>query len=103
MKTSKAKRMAAIFALILATGCSKSTIGMDCDKTSDCESGLSCLREQAYDPVSNRCLPGSKYCSFPCSNDAECTSELGPGHICVGDSVFQCPPGLCFEGSSTGG
>jgi hypothetical protein len=95
--------MAAAFAAILVTGCGKATIGMECSETADCESGLSCLQEQAYDFGTDQCIPGAKYCSFPCSSDVECTNELGPGHICVGFDTFQCPPGLCFEGSSSGG
>jgi hypothetical protein len=104
MRAPRTKWTVAIFALLLATGCGKASIGMECDGTSDCESGLSCLRERVYDPGTGSCRDGAKYCSVSCSSDAECTEKLGPGHICVGDTgTFVCPPGLCFEGSSSGG
>jgi len=53
--------------------------GSECSRSSDCESGLSCL--ELGQPSGSACTLIINQCSLACGSNADCSS-LGSGFIC---------------------
>jgi hypothetical protein len=72
-------RIALLIFMVAACNANGVPPGSECDVSSDCTAGVSCL--ELGELSGSACMLEIKQCSLTCGSDADCAS-LGTGFIC---------------------